>query len=159
MKFAGHRPGDALAYAVMGTTGIRHRSRWAKADDDSLVEDAITGGSEVVIPFIAAWPRSALDSTNESARVPASLPGAGSVRSRYTRGSTSAAVSCRVYRAQACIQPSSRGSEHVARSPHPATRRESEPGTSASWGSLESQELQLGKRDPESSGLRRRSQG
>jgi hypothetical protein len=28
-----------------------------------------------VIPFIAVWPGSALDSTNESARVPASLPG------------------------------------------------------------------------------------
>jgi hypothetical protein len=25
----------------MGTTVIRRRSRWAKADDDSLVEDAI----------------------------------------------------------------------------------------------------------------------
>src|ERR1700733_6253453 len=41
----------------------------------------------------------------------------GSVRSRYTRGSTSVAVSCCVYHAQACIQPSCRGSEHVARSP------------------------------------------
>jgi hypothetical protein len=74
---------------------------------------------------------------------------AGSVRSRYTRASTS--VSCRVYHAQACIQPSSRGSEDVA------DRHTLRPGVNLSRGqrvagSLESQELQLGKPDPESSG-------